>query len=188
MSDAERMNGDLDPQETREWIESLRSVLEISGPTRAGFLLDRLIDYGSDRGLAAAASINTPYVNTISRDEQPPFPGDRDIERRIKSLVRWNAMAMVVRANRQDPGIGGHISTFASSATLFEIGFNHFFRAHGPHGCGDIIYFQGHASPGIYARAYLEGRLTEGELENFRHELRPEPGLSSYPHPRLMPG
>jgi len=180
-------DGDVDPEETRDWLDSMDAVLAEHGPERARYLLDRLQRFGAEHGIGRPGAINTPYVNTIHVTEQPPYPGDRDIERRIKSLVRWNAMAMVVRANRDDPGIGGHISTYASSATLWEVGFNHFFRAHSPHGCGDIIYYQGHAAPGIYARAYLEGRLTTGQLENFRHELRDEPGLSSYPHPRLMP-
>lgn len=132
--------------------------------------------------------INTPYINTIHADEQPPYPGNRELERRIKSIIRWNAMAMVVRANRELGGIGGHISTYASSATLYEVGFNHFFKARGENNNGDIIYFQGHASPGIYARAFLEGRFSEEHLNNFRRELNPhKKGLSSYPHPYLMP-
>jgi pyruvate dehydrogenase complex dehydrogenase (E1) component len=129
----------------------------------------------------------TPYINTIPANQQPPYPGRREIERRIKSIIRWNAMAMVVRANREESGIGGHISTYASAATLFEVGFNHFFRAKNEQQPGDIIYFQGHASPGIYARAFLEGRLSGFDLENFRRELKSEGGLPSYPHPRLMP-
>jgi pyruvate dehydrogenase E1 component len=180
-------NGDVDPDETKDWLDSIEAVLQERGTERARYLLDRLQRYGAERGLSRPSAMNTPYVNSIHRTEQPPYPGDREIERRIKSLVRWNAMAMVVRANRDDPGIGGHISTYASSATLWEVGFNHFFRAHSPHGCGDIIYYQGHAAPGIYARAFLEGRLSVEELENFRHECREGPGLSSYPHPRLMP-
>ncbi len=132
-------------------------------------------------------TVNTPYINTIHKSKQPPYPGDRDIERRIKSIIRWNAMAMVVRANRAEAGIGGHISTFASAATLLEVGFNHFFRARTEDFCGDLVYFQGHASPGIYSRAFLEGRLTEQHLENFRRELKEGGGLSSYPHPWLMP-
>ncbi|MHC4471733.1 MAG: pyruvate dehydrogenase (acetyl-transferring), homodimeric type, partial [Planctomycetota bacterium] len=186
-SDYTRPNGDTDPQETLEWMESLEGVLAQGGASRVRFLLQRLIEHGAEKGISAAAPVTTPYVNTIPRSEQPPFPGDREIERRIKSLVRWNAMAMVVRANRHDAGIGGHISTYASAATLLEIGFNHFFRARRENRCGDIIYFQGHAAPGIYARAFLEGRLTAEQLSNFRHELAPEGGLSSYPHPRLMP-
>ncbi|MDP6485041.1 MAG: pyruvate dehydrogenase (acetyl-transferring), homodimeric type, partial [Nitrospinota bacterium] len=138
-------------------------------------------------GVDISFSANTPYVNTIPVEQQPAYPGDRDIERRIKSIIRWNAMAMVVRANREDPSLHGHVSTFGSAATLFEIGFNHFFRGKGDNHDGDQIYFQGHASPGIYARAFLEGRLSRQQLENFRRELNPEGGLSSYPHPRLMP-
>src|SRR5437867_5313301 len=130
---------------------------------------------------------NTPYINTIPADEQVPMPGNPDVERRIKSLVRWNALAMVVRANKADEGIGGHISTYASCATLYEVAFNHFFRGKDDGQAGDHIYFQGHASPGIYARAFLEGRLSQQQLENFRRELQPGGGLSSYPHPWLMP-
>jgi pyruvate dehydrogenase E1 component len=138
-------------------------------------------------GVHVPFSANTPYINTIPREKQPPFPGDREIERRIKSLIRWNAMAMVVKANKLEGGVGGHISTYASAATLYEIGFNHFFHGKGEGYEGDQIYFQGHASPGVYARAYLEGRITKEQLVNFRRELKPEGGLSSYPHPWLMP-
>ncbi len=178
---------DLDPQETQEWLQALDQVVEEAGPERASYLLGRLLDRARVAGAGPAYYLNTPYVNTIPVDEEAPFPGDRAIERRLKSLIRWNAMAMVVRANKYDPGIGGHISTYASLATLLEVGFNHFFRASYGEQPGDFIYFQGHASPGIYARAYLEGRLNEKHLENFRHELREHPGLSSYPHPWLMP-
>ena len=146
-----------------------------------------MIDDMSSEVVRTNDAFHTPYVNTIPADRQPPYPGDRDIERRIKSLIRWNAMAMVVRANKRSPGIGGHISTFASAATLFEVGFNHFFRARDAESVGDLVYFQGHAAPGIYARAFLEGRLSEAKLHNFRRELDPEGGVSSYPHPRLMP-
>ena len=143
-------NGDNDPQETREWLESLSGVLKNGGPDRLRFLLTRLNFQASRQGVSTPFTANTPYVNTISPDKQPPFPGSREIERRIKSLVRWNAMAMVVRANKHSAGIGGHISTFASAATLCEIGFNHFFRGPDAAGGGDHVYFQGHASPGIY--------------------------------------
>ncbi|MCU0724881.1 MAG: pyruvate dehydrogenase (acetyl-transferring), homodimeric type [Planctomycetes bacterium] len=177
---------DTDPQETGEWLEALDATIESAGPERARWLLDRLMEHGALRGAPATNSFTTPYLNTIPRDRQPLYPGDRQMERRIKSLVRWNAMAMVVRANRKAPGIGGHISTYASAATLYEVGFNHFFRARTPGACGDIIYFQGHASPGIYARAFLEGRISREEMENFRRELAEGGGLSSYPHPRLM--
>ena len=178
---------DVNPQETSEWLESLDGVVEDGGAERASYLLARLIDHAAMFGIQAPYKLTTPYINTIPVEEEVPYPGDREIERRIKSLLRWNAMAMVVRANKYDSGIGGHISTYASLATLTEVGHNHFF--HGKHGDqpGDFVYFQGHASPGTYARAFLQGRITEKHLENFRHELRAEPGLSSYPHPWLMP-
>ncbi|HSE43353.1 MAG TPA: pyruvate dehydrogenase (acetyl-transferring), homodimeric type [Acidobacteriota bacterium] len=171
--------------ETKEWLESLKYVLQTGGPERVTHLIRQLLVYAQQEGVRFPFSANTPYINTIRADKQPPFPGSREIERRIKSLIRWNAMAMVVRANKNDPGIGGHISTYASAATLYEIGLNHFFRASNDQQEGDLVYFQGHASPGIYARAFLEGRLNADQLENFRHELRG--GLSSYPHPWLMP-
>ena len=181
------INGDSDAAETREWLESLRGVLQNSGAERARFLLTQLSLQASRQGVSTPFTANTPYINTIPPDKQPPFPGSREIERRIKSLVRWNAMAMVVRANKHSSGIGGHISTYASAATLCEIGLNHFFRGPDAAGGGDQVYFQGHASPGIYARAFLEGRLSSAQLENFRRELAPGGGLSSYPHPWLMP-
>jgi pyruvate dehydrogenase E1 component len=178
---------DLELTETREWRESLNYVLQQSGPERVARLLRELQIHARKAGVDIPFTANTPYINTIPVEKQPPFPGSREIERRIKSLIRWNAMAMVVRANREESGIGGHISTYASAATLYEVGFNHFFRAKGEGHEGDIVYFQGHASPGIYARAFLEGRLSVEQLENFRRELRPGGGLSSYPHPWLMP-
>jgi pyruvate dehydrogenase E1 component len=180
-------NGDADALETREWLESLAWVLHSAGPDRAKYLLRQLKQKAIRSGVEIPFTANTPYVNTIPPEQQPEYPGDRELERRIKGLVRWNAMAMVVRANKYDDGIGGHIATYASSATLYEVGFNHFFRGPNAHGGGDQLYFQGHASPGIYARAYLEGRLSDKNLENFRHELQPGGGLSSYPHPWLMP-
>jgi pyruvate dehydrogenase E1 component len=173
--------------ETREWLYSLDYVLEHSGPQRVKELLQELQIRAHKAGVEIPFSANTPYINTIPREKQAPFPGDREIERRIKSLLRWNAMAMVVRANKQENGIGGHISTYASAATLYEIGFNHFFKGKGEEYDGDQIYFQGHASPGIYARAFLEGRISAEQLQNFRRELNPKGGLSSYPHPWLMP-
>src|SRR6202790_5335552 len=178
---------DANPQETTEWLESLDSVVEDGGSERASFLLARLIDHAALYGIQTPHKLTTPYINTIPVDEEVPYPGDRAIERRIKSLIRWNAMAMVVKANKDDAGIGGHISTYASLATLTEVGHNHFFHARYDDQPGDFVYFQGHASPGEYARAFLEGRLTENHLENFRHELREHPGLPSYPHPWLMP-
>jgi pyruvate dehydrogenase E1 component len=178
---------DLNPQETQEWLEALDEVIDTSGPNRVSYLLDRLVERAATFGVRHTYDVNTPYVNTIPVEEEVPYPGDRQLERRIKSLIRWNAMAMVARANKYDDGIGGHISTYASLATLVEVGFHHFFRACYGDQPGDFVYFQGHASPGMYARAFLEGRLNERHLENFRHELRDHPGLSSYPHPWLMP-
>jgi len=186
-TDREQEMPELESVETQEWLESLDYVLERGGPERVRELLQQLERHAYQAGVRMPFSANTPYFNTISAENQPPFPGSREIERRIKSLVRWNAMAMVIRANREEDGIGGHISTYASAANLYEVGFNHFFRARTDNYEGDMIYFQGHASPGIYARAFLEGRLTEEHLENFRRELRPGGGLSSYPHPWLMP-
>ncbi|HMD70933.1 MAG TPA: pyruvate dehydrogenase (acetyl-transferring), homodimeric type [Bryobacteraceae bacterium] len=178
---------DLDPRETAEWSEALDQVLEVEGPDRAAFLLEKLTEKARASGAELPVHLNTPYINTIRLEDEAPYPGDRAMERRIKSLIRWNAMAMVVRQNKYDAGIGGHISTYASLATLLEVGFNHFFHASYGDLPGDLVYFQGHASPGVYARAFLEGRLNEQHLKNFRHELRAEPGLSSYPHPWLMP-
>src|SRR5688572_7495683 len=179
---------DVDPAETAEWLESLDYVLERKGPERARQLLEALEEAAIRNGVELPFTATTPYINTIPRDKQPRYPGKRELERRIKSFVRWNAMAMVTRANREVAGIGGHISTYASSATLYEVAFNHFFRGRGESGFeGDQIYFQGHASPGMYARAFMEGRLTEQQLINFRRELQSGGGLSSYPHPWLMP-
>ncbi len=186
-SDIIRPGTDSDPAETAEWVESLQYVLDSKGPDRVHHLLSVLDEVAARQGVPLPFTANTPYINTIPVSQQPIFPGNREIERRIKSIIRWNAMAMVVRANREHAGIGGHISTYASAATLLEVGFNHFFRGKSEDYSGDQIYFQGHASPGIYARAFLEGRLSEQQLENFREELHPAGGLSSYPHPWLMP-
>jgi len=179
--------GDVDALETREWLDSLESVLQTSGPERAAYLLTQLDNKAARGGVDLPFTANTPYLNTIPVARQPVFPGNRELERRIKSLVRWNAMATVVRANKIEGTIGGHISTFASSATLYEIGFNHFFKGPDHPDGPDHVYFQGHASPGMYARAFLEGRLTAKHLDNFRRELAEGGGLSSYPHPWLMP-
>ena len=178
---------DGSPSETDRWIESLDDVIRADGFRGARSVLARLIEYGYRRGVIAPFAANTPYVNTIPLEDQPVYPGDRQIERRIKNLLRWNAVAMVVQANKHSGGIGGHISTYASLATLLEVGFHHFFRAHTDEAAGDYVYFQGHSSPGVYARAFLEGRLTAAQLGNFRRELAPGGGLSSYPHPWLMP-
>ena len=180
---------ELDATETREWLDSIDYVLQSGGPAKVARLLRELTLYAKQSGVKLPFTANTAYVNTIPADEQALMPGSPDIERRIKSFVRWNAAAMVVRANKAEEGIGGHISTFASAATLYEVGFNHFFRGRGADGDqpADVIFYQGHAAPGIYARAYLEGRIDETHLENFRRELKEGGGLSSYPHPWLMP-
>ncbi|MDP9148013.1 MAG: pyruvate dehydrogenase (acetyl-transferring), homodimeric type, partial [Acidobacteriota bacterium] len=177
----------IDDVEIQEWLESLDAVLESSGAEVAAEILERLRAHATVNGIELPFTANTPYANTIPDRLEPRFPGDQELERRIKSLVRWNALAMVVRANRVEHNIGGHISTYASAATLYEVGFNHFFRGRTDQFEGDTVYFQGHAAPGIYARAFLEGRLSPQQLENFRRELKPGGGLSSYPHPWLMP-
>ena len=177
----------LDNLETGEWLESLDYVLENSGPERVRELLERLRDHARQRGVSLPFAASTPYVNTIPPAAQPPYPGSHDLERRIRNIIRWNAMIMVVRANRADPTIGGHIATYASVAALYEVALNHFMRGRGSGFEGDHIFWQAHTAPGIYARAFLEGRLSEEQLDNYRHELHPEGGLSSYPHPRLMP-
>ena len=178
---------DIDPQVTQEWIESLENEIEEYGFERTRRLLEKLVDHASACGVLPPFNTTTPFVNTINVNKEPEFPGNRAIERKIKSLIRWNAMAMVVSANKKSPGIGGHISTYASAANLYEVGFNHFFKGPNHPQGSDLVYFQGHASPGIYARAYLEGRFSEEKINAFRRELSPNGGLSSYPHPWLMP-
>ncbi|MFK7919955.1 MAG: pyruvate dehydrogenase (acetyl-transferring), homodimeric type [Ilumatobacter sp.] len=179
---------DIDPTETSEWLDSLDAVVDTHGKNRARYLLSRLMSRANESQVSFPATVSTPYVNTIPREEEPWFPGDEHIERRIRAFVRWNAAMMVVKANKTADGIGGHLSTFASSAALYEIGFNHFFRGKDDGTPGDHIYFQGHAAPGVYARAFMEGRLTADDLDHFRREIgRGGRGLSSYPHPRLMP-
>ncbi|MGC2742822.1 MAG: pyruvate dehydrogenase (acetyl-transferring), homodimeric type, partial [Candidatus Angelobacter sp.] len=178
---------ELDREEILEWIEAFDEVIDQEGPGQGTRLLDALSLRARQHGVDVPVQLNTPYVNTIPVAEELPYPGDRAMERRIKSLIRWNAMAMVHRQNKKDPGIGGHISTYSSLATLLEVGYNHFFHANHGEEPGDFVYFQGHASPGVYARGYLEGRISQQQIENFRHELRDTPGLSSYPHPWLMP-
>src|SRR6188472_4333036 len=184
---ASRDASELEALEQREWLESLDYVIQTGDRGRVQRLLERLRDHARVAGAGLPFTAVTPYVNSIRAEDQSPIPGSQEIERRIKSLVRWNAMAMVVRANRASDGIGGHISTYASAATLYEVAFNHFFRGKDDDGNGDQIYFQGHASPGVYARAFLEGRLSVEKLHNFRQELAEGGGLSSYPHPWLMP-
>ena len=178
---------DIDSLETKEWIESIEDALEEHGHERTRFLLETLVGFAQSRGARLPFNTSTPFINTILPNQQPEYPGDRDIERKIKAIVRWNAMAIVTAANKKTPGIGGHISTFASAATLYEVAFNHILKgADHPKG-QDLVYFQGHASPGMYSRAYLEGRLHKEKLYNFRRELSKGGGLSSYPHPYLMP-
>ena len=179
---------DVDPGETQEWLDSLDSVVNVHGPSRARYLLARLLERAQRTNVDFPDAVSTPYVNTITSEDQPWFPGDEHLERRIRAFIRWNAAVMVSRANHEAEGIGGHLSTFASSASLYEIGFNHFFRGKDNGVAGDHVYFQGHAAPGIYARAFLEHRLDETDLDHFRREIgRDGKGLSSYPHPRLMP-
>ncbi len=177
---------DIDPEETREWLESLDDLVARTGPQRARYVLYKLLQRARMHHVGLPPLTQTPYVNTIPPEREPPFPGDEAMELGIRRIIRWNAMAMVVRGNHHYPGIGGHLATYASTATLYEVGFNHFFRGKDD-GAGDQIFWQGHASPGIYARAFLEGRLTEDQLEHFRREVARGQGLSSYPHPRLMP-
>jgi pyruvate dehydrogenase E1 component len=185
---------DSDVEETQEWLTAFEEVVDVEGHDRAQYLLQKLLEKGYQRDVTLPFTGNTPYINTIPVAKEPPYAGDRQIERRIKSITRWNAMAMVVRANKKFPGLGGHISTFASAATLYQVGFHHFLRGRGFTGGageegfgGDLVYFQGHASPGIYAQAFLEGRITLEQMECFRRELECSGGLSSYPHPWLMP-
>ena len=179
---------DLDPSETAEWKASLDSLLQSAGPTRARYIMLSLLQHAQENKLGVGALRTTDYINTIPTNREPDFPGDEALERRIRAIVRWNAAIMVHRAQRPGVGVGGHISTFASSASLYEVGFNHFFRGQEHPGGGDQIFFQGHASPGMYARAFVEGRLTEHQMDGFRQELSHSGGgLSSYPHPRLMP-
>src|SRR5918999_1272103 len=178
---------DRDPDETRDWVESLESIVRTAGRERAQFVLYRLLKAARQLQIGLPPLTQTRYINTISPEQEPAFPGDEQMELRIRRLVRWNAVAMVLRANSISPGIGGHLATYASAASLYEVGFNHFFKGRDAPGMGDQVYFQGHATPGIYARAFLEGRLSESQLDHFRQEVVPGAGLSSYPHPRLMP-
>ena len=184
MLDARDMVDKVDPDtsETREWLDALDSVLEFEGADRATFLLDELHGHARKRGTRVPYSANTPYLNTIPVDQQPPYPGDHAIEHRIRSLVRWNALATVLRANKESSELGGHIASFQSAATLYEVGQQHFWHGTTPEHGGDLVYFQGHSSPGFYARAFLEGRITEEQLTLFRQEVERQ-GLSSYPHP-----
>jgi len=178
---------DQDPIETSEWLESLDAVVAHRGTSRGAFLVKRVVEQALRHGAHPDLPLNTPYVNSIPLQVEPDYPGDAALERRIRRIIRWNAMAMVQRANKRFNGIGGHLSSYASSASLYEVGFNHFFRGPAGEGHGDLIYYQGHAAPGMYSRAFLEGRLEAEQLDHFRRESGPTAGLSSYPHPRLMP-
>ena len=186
MSENPTLNQDIDPQETQEWLESLEAVLEVDGVERAHHILEALIDKARRNGAHLPFDATTAYLNTIPAHQEPQMPGDRTLEAKIRSAIRWNALAMVVRGSKKDLELGGHISSFASSAMLYDVGFNHFFKADKDNSGGDFLYIQGHVSPGIYSRAFLEGRLTQEQLDNFRQEVDGE-GLSSYPHPKLMP-
>ena len=180
---------DVDPDETQEWLDSIEAVTTLQGGARARFLIRTLLKKAHMLDLGLPVLVQTPYINTIPPENEPPYPGDEEMELRIRRLIRWNAVAMVMRANMKFPGIGGHMATYASAASLYEVGFNHFFRGKNPEmgiGGGDHVFFQGHGSPGIYARAFLEGRLDEGHLDRFRREIEGN-GLPSYPHPRTMP-
>ena len=177
---------DIDPQETDEWLASLDDVVGEEGENRARFLMFKLLKRARQLHVGLPPLTQTRYINTISPEQEPFFPGDEQLELRIRRIIRWNAVAMVLRSNNQFPGIGGHLSTYASSASLYEVGFNHFFLGKDAEGGGDQVYYQGHAAPGMYARAFLEGRLSEEQLDHFRREVSGK-GLSSYPHPRLMP-
>ena len=179
---------DTDPNESTEWQQSFDAVLKNAGPVRARYLMLSLLQRANEKNVGVSGLRTTDYINTIPPALEPEFPGDEYLERRIRAYIRWNAAVMVHRAQRPGVGVGGHISTYASSASLYEVGFNHFFRGKEHSGGGDQIFFQGHASPGMYARAFMEGRLTEKQLDGFRQELSHDGGgLSSYPHPRLMP-
>ena len=177
---------DTHPQETEEWLDSLDSVIDADGATRARFIMAKLLERAHERDVGVPVAISTPYINTIPPELEPDFPGDEELERRIRRIVRWNAATMVTKANLMADGIGGHLSSFASSSMLYDVGFNHFFRGKADGTPGDHVYFQGHASPGIYSRSFLEYRLDESHLDGFRREIDGG-GLSSYPHPRLMP-
>src|SRR5437588_5193185 len=178
---------DIDAVETSEWLEALDAVVAHDGPDRARDLLRRVVERAQHAGTGPIASLNTSYVNTIPPEREAKLPGDPAVERRLRSIVRWNAMAMVVRANKKSSELGGHIASYQSVATLYEVGYNHFWHAPSSDHGGDLVYFQGHSSPGNYARAYLEGRLSEEQLDGFRQEVSAAGGLSSYPHPWLVP-
>ncbi len=183
---ANKPNLDLDPVETREWLDALQAVLTNDGAERGAFILQQLLNKANSEGVKLSGSLNTPYRNTIKTYEEKQMPPDEGMSKRINALIRWNAVAMVLRAGKYAAELGGHIASYASASTLYETGFNHFFKGPDSEGGGDLLYIQGHSSPGIYARAFLEGRLSEEQLGYFRQEVEVN-GLSSYPHPWLMP-
>ena len=184
---SERLHNDVDPIETRDWLQAIESVIREEGVERAQYLIDQLLSEARKGGVKVAAGASAGnYVNTIAVEDEPEYPGNLDLERRIRSAIRWNAIMTVLRASKKDLELGGHMASYQSSATFYEVCFNHFFRARTEKDGGDLVYFQGHISPGIYARAFLEGRLTEEQMNNFRQEVHGN-GLSSYPHPKLMP-
>src|SRR4029079_6223632 len=176
---------DIHRAETAEWLESLDAVVDGRGKGRAHYLLARLMERARDKGVGVPLMVQTDYINTIPREQEPWFPGDEYVERRIRAFIRWNAVIMVDRANHRFDGLGGHLSTYASAASLYEVGFNHFFKGKADGGYGDQVYIQGPAAPGTYARAFLEGRMTEADLERYRQDV--DGGLPSYPHPRRLP-
>ena len=180
------LKNDIDSEETKEWLEALQAVVEVEGSERAHFILEQLIDTARRSGVNLPYSAETAYINTIPPQNEAYTPGDPALEVRIRSISRWNALAMVVQANRKNSELGGHIASYASAATLYDVGYNHFWRAPNESHEGDLVFFQGHSAPGVYARAYLLGLIDESELSNFRQEVG-ENGLSSYPHPWLMP-
>ena len=181
-----RMVNDVDPIETNDWLLAIDSVIREEGVERAQFIIEELMQHARANAVSLPTGVTTDYINTIPASEEPNYPGNLDLERRIRGAVRWNAMMMVLRASKKDLELGGHMSSFQSSATIYEVCFNHFFKARTEKNGGDLVFFQGHISPGIYSRAFLEGRLTEEQLDNFRQEVHGK-GLSSYPHPKLMP-
>lgn len=185
---SDMLKNDVDPIETRDWLQAIESVIREEGVERAQYIIDKVLNEARKGGVSVAAGSvgSRDYINTIPVEDEPAYPGDMDLERRIRSAIRWNAVMTVLRASKKDLELGGHMASFQSSATLYDVCFNHFFRAHNETDGGDLVFFQGHISPGIYARAFLEGRLTEGQMNNFRQEIGGE-GLSSYPHPKLMP-
>ncbi|MGL4418629.1 MAG: pyruvate dehydrogenase (acetyl-transferring), homodimeric type, partial [Plesiomonas shigelloides] len=183
---SDMMKNDVDPIETSDWLQALESVIREEGVERAQFLIDQIMDKARVNGVSLPSGIHTDYINTIPASEQPAYPGNHELERRIRSAIRWNAIMTVLRASKKDLDLGGHMASFQSSATIYDVAFNHFFRARNEQDGGDLVFFQGHISPGIYARAFIEGRLTEEQLNNFRQEVDGK-GVSSYPHPKLMP-